>query len=332
MPEPSTRWLVQVERGWLHLWVERMAPWRPTLTDALGEATWRVHFAEPVSASEVAESVFCQYAIPVRHILSGVAPDAEDIGRVCSGLLRSAQVFATRPRRAEEAAELATRLTHAGWWVGPVNDLDAPQLLMAVSERATDVGVASAREAGWLVGGASDARAWLAAGHPISRAGLKWRESRRWLTLLGLEPPAGRWLELGASPGGITSELACEPGCEGLVAVDRAPLHPSVASLPGVEVVQADATTVRPEGTFVGLVCDLNCPPATALDAVIRLRTSLVPGALLVHTLKLPSREGVSNAIDRARCALQSGGYRVVGLRHLISHRQEIVVVGKACG
>ena len=78
---------------------------------------------------------------------------------------------------------------------------------------------------------------------PPSRAYLKLWEA---LTLLGDWPaPGARCLDLGASPGGWTWALA-QLGAA-VIAVDKAPLAPSVAALPGVAWREGSAFALAPE-------------------------------------------------------------------------------------
>jgi 23S rRNA (cytidine2498-2'-O)-methyltransferase len=76
---------------------------------------------------------------------------------------------------------------------------------------------------------------------PPSRAYLKLWEA---FTLAGRRPgPGERCLDAGASPGGWTWVIA-RLGAE-VVAVDRAPLAPGAAGLPGVRFLRHDAFTLR---------------------------------------------------------------------------------------
>ncbi|WP_422921298.1 SAM-dependent methyltransferase [Rhizosaccharibacter radicis] len=78
---------------------------------------------------------------------------------------------------------------------------------------------------------------------PPSRAYLKLWET---LALLAEWPrPGERCLELGASPGGWTWALASLGAS--VTAVDRSPLASAVAAMPGVEMRQGNAFTLRPE-------------------------------------------------------------------------------------
>jgi 23S rRNA (cytidine2498-2'-O)-methyltransferase len=72
---------------------------------------------------------------------------------------------------------------------------------------------------------------------PPNRAYLKLWEA---LTLIGRQPgPGDLCLDLGASPGGWSWVLA-KLGAR-VIAVDKAPLAPAIAAMPGVEVHKASA-------------------------------------------------------------------------------------------
>lgn len=107
---------------------------------------------------------------------------------------------------------------------------------------------------------------------PPSRAYLKLWEAlvrlRRW-------PQAGeRCLDLGASPGGWTRVLA-KLGAE-VVAIDKAPLDPRVAAMPGVEWRGESAFALEPAsiGPVDWLFSDVICYPARLLRLVERWRAT----------------------------------------------------------
>ena len=105
---------------------------------------------------------------------------------------------------------------------------------------------------------------------PPSRAYLKLAEA---FIRLGTRPVSGETcLDAGASPGGWTWLLSrptlSRAGVTGdvpprVIAVDRAPLAPSVAALPNVTFLRHDAFTFRPEdiGAIDWLFCDAACYP-----------------------------------------------------------------------
>jgi 23S rRNA (cytidine2498-2'-O)-methyltransferase len=94
---------------------------------------------------------------------------------------------------------------------------------------------------------------------PPARAYLKLWEA---LTLLGSHPqPGDRCLDAGSSPGGwawALSRLGARVLC-----VDRAPLDPAIAAMPGIESVKASAFSVQPATSepFDWIFSDVVCYP-----------------------------------------------------------------------
>jgi 23S rRNA (cytidine2498-2'-O)-methyltransferase len=124
----------------------------------------------------------------------------------------------------------------------------------------------------------------------ISRAGAKIAEALHYLQLYQTPLPAGsRWLELGASPGGMTSELLRKK--YHVTAVDRAPLDQRLVNDENLHFVRADVIDYEPKRgeMFEAILSDLNGSPYDSIDQVIRLSSSLVFGGLIVFTLKTPS-------------------------------------------
>lgn len=141
---------------------------------------------------------------------------------------------------------------------------------------------------------------------PPSRAYLKLWEA---LTVAGERPQAGELcLDLGSSPGGWTWALA-KLGAR-VISVDKAPIEPSVAALPGVEVRSESAFGLEPKSLppvdwlfsdvicyparLIGLlerwlkapkvpkmICSVKFQGATDFEAIRRLRE--IPGAEIRH-------------------------------------------------
>jgi 23S rRNA (cytidine2498-2'-O)-methyltransferase len=144
---------------------------------------------------------------------------------------------------------------------------------------------------------------------PPSRAYLKLWEA---LTLLGRMPePGERCLDLGACPGGWTWVLA-GLGCH-VVAVDKAPLEPRIAAMPGVEVLEESAFGLRPAhvGPVDWLFSDIICYPARLLELVGRwLDSGLARN--FVCTLKF---QGATDH-ETARAFAAIPGSRLLHLHH----------------
>lgn len=164
----------------------------------------------------------------------------------------------------------------------------------------------------------------------VSRAGAKIAEALHYLRLH--RPPPGdgaRWLELGACPGGMTSELL-HRGFR-VTAIDLAALDPRLHQHPGLAFVRANVADWQPgeRERYDALLCDMNGPPRESLAHVIRLSRSLVPGSIVVFTLKLPRVESVSAPLalrDEMLAAARRGGLRLVAQTHLTCNRHEFTL------
>lgn len=149
---------------------------------------------------------------------------------------------------------------------------------------------------------------------PPSRAYLKLWEA---LTMAGVMPvPGERCVDLGASPGGWTWVLA-KLGAS-VLAIDKAPLDPSVAALPGVELRQASAFGLAPAdvGPVDWLFSDVICYPARLFELVERWRASGL-AKRIVCTIKF---QGATDHETARRFAAIPGGR----LRHLFHNKHEL--------
>ena len=139
---------------------------------------------------------------------------------------------------------------------------------------------------------------------PPSRAYLKLWEA---CTRIGAWPQPGETcIDLGASPGGWTWALA-KLGVDTL-AIDRAPLDPRVAAMPGVRFRQGSAFTVEPLDAD-WLFSDVIAYPAPLLDLVQRW---MAHTRRIVCTIKLQGE--TDHAATDAFAALP--GARLMHLHH----------------
>jgi len=144
---------------------------------------------------------------------------------------------------------------------------------------------------------------------PPNRAYLKLWEALVWL---GRWPQKGeRCLDLGASPGGWSWVLA-KLGAN-VIAVDKAPLAPEVAAMPGVTWRGDSAFALEPEsiGRLDWLFSDIVCYPARLLRLVERWRAAKLVKRF-VCTIKFQGRTDHDAA---ARFAAIPGA-RVTHLHH----------------
>ncbi|MDA0347349.1 MAG: hypothetical protein O3C43_09345 [Verrucomicrobia bacterium] len=166
--------------------------------------------------------------------------------------------------------------------------------------------------------------------HTISRAGAKIAEALHYLKLHQELPEKGcRWLELGACPGGMTSELL-ERGYR-VTAVDRAPLDPRLDGRDSLSFIKKDVAKYQPLGrvNFDAILCDMNGEVQKALDQVIRLSKRLRAKGLVVFTLKTPGATSYGETNDLFRSTIasaNSAGLKLVASTHLTYNRHEFTL------
>jgi 23S rRNA (cytidine2498-2'-O)-methyltransferase len=164
----------------------------------------------------------------------------------------------------------------------------------------------------------------------ISRAGAKIAEALHYLLMHHPVMPAGsHWLELGACPGGMTSELLARG--QRVTAIDKAPLDKRLHGKPGLKFVHADVATFEPApGTsYDALLSDLNGPPEESMDHVLRLSKWLRKRGLVVFTLKVPRVDTVDEPCGFFRRIVETataGGLRLFAQTHLTYNRHEFTL------
>jgi 23S rRNA C2498 (ribose-2'-O)-methylase RlmM len=165
----------------------------------------------------------------------------------------------------------------------------------------------------------------------ISRAGAKIAGALHHLRLYRPALPEGsHWLELGASPGGMTSELLARN--HRVTAVDRAPLDARLKGAPGLEFVREDvaAFRVREGAAFDAILCDLNGGPLESLRHVLRFVPHLRCGGFVVFTLKMPGVHTLEEMVRLSREVTgraRNGGLTLVSQTHLSYNRHEFTVL-----
>ena len=214
---------------------------------------------------------------------------------------------------------------------GPVHDAEAqdpekPSLFCLVGREGLYAGLVSPRgSGGFYPGGVKFIK--QSGPSAVSRAGAKVVEALHHLRLYRPAlPPSCRWLELGASPGGMTAELLAR-GWE-VAALDRAPLDPRLRSAPNLTFIQQDVSAYSPPAgdQFNAILCDMNGPALLSLQQVTRLSKHLLPEGVVIFTLKLPGIQTVAEMLTVSRevtTAAKSAGLSLTAQAHLAYNRHE---------
>ena len=164
----------------------------------------------------------------------------------------------------------------------------------------------------------------------ISRAGAKIAEALHYLLLY--QPPmkeGSHWIELGACPGGMTSELLARN--QRVTAIDRAPLDKRLDGRQGLKFFLDDVAAFQPKAgtTYDALLCDMNGPPEESIEQVIRLSHFLKPGGLVVFTLKVPRIDSIEEPNELFRLIVsmsKAAGLRLFAQTHLTYNRHEFTL------
>uniref|UniRef100_A0A7S3CXG9 Ribosomal RNA methyltransferase FtsJ domain-containing protein n=1 Tax=Palpitomonas bilix TaxID=652834 RepID=A0A7S3CXG9_9EUKA len=125
----------------------------------------------------------------------------------------------------------------------------------------------------------------------VSKAQYKMEELLSSLNLLQQIQPKSI-LDLGASPGGWSMQVAQAFPDSRVLAVDKGSLHPSVLALPNIThsattLTPANAESVlSPHSPFDVVVCDINVHPAEACTLLRPVLSYLRSGGVLVFTVK----------------------------------------------
>jgi len=206
---------------------------------------------------------------------------------------------------------------------------ERPSLFCLVGKQGVYCGMASPQQAnGFYPGG--DFFVGKNTSDTISRAGGKIAEALHYLLLHRPELNEGlHWIELGACPGGMTSELLRRN--HRVTAIDRAPLDPRIAKRTGLRFVLADCADFEPDpaSTYHAILSDLNGPPEESIRHVIRLAPCLEKPGLVVFTLKVPKVENVQRPLglfEKIVRVAEQGGLKLFAHTHLASNRHEFTL------
>jgi 23S rRNA (cytidine2498-2'-O)-methyltransferase len=326
---------------------------REMLAAALPDATFRllgedllVITAEGLAIADVAATVRDERIPFVRHLF-------REIGRVGipAGTELETAVDAIVDVWIDSPVPIPDGVALQVWASGPVaagfrTDELRRALEEVLAEEGIEVGragqaqVLSACLAGDLIllglNGASSALSDWPGGHvrlakpkgQISRSEFKLEELFR---TTGLRPPdRGVALDLGASPGGWTRILRGY-GLD-VVAVDPADLDPRLRDDRGIRHVRTTAGPFldRNRERFDMIVNDMRMDPAMSVGLMREAARHLVPGGLMILTLKLTPRGAVR--VVRDALARLEDVVTIELVRQLHHNRDEVTVVARKPG
>lgn len=347
---PSARpWLVRIPDVFEGVTNEILAGCNAPSSKRLGSGYHLIHVADPTSLRSSDAAMFLRWNLPVEHSWP-CNPQKMDgfIEKAAQTLLRK---FGERQPQAlliglldpssnnRYYKTLASNLRGRALQVFPTlpvpaNDAEAQDpgkstLFCLIGKEGLFAGMQTPRESnGFHPGGTK----FISQNSPdtISRAGAKIAEALHFLKLHRPPLPAGsHWLELGASPGGMTSELLKRG--HRVTAIDRAALDPRLSGEKGLHFFHSDVAAFRPTAAmkFDALLSDLNGDPFESLHQVLRLSTNLTERGLVVFTLKTAGVSSFEEAIGLYHRAVElatRADLSLIARTHLTYNRQEFTL------
>ena len=291
---------------------------------------WRmpVHHAWPCNPEKTVDFVE-KSCLALERKFSAASPQSILVGPLIAG--------SPNPHYRKLAAQLRARALQLFAPLPASSDPESqdparPTLFALLGREGLFCGLASPRECrGFHPGGSKFIS--RSAAHSISRAGAKIAEALHFIRLDHPPlPEQARWLELGASPGGMTAELL-HRGCH-VTAVDRAPMDPRIADHERLEFFPENAATFVPprDASYDALLCDLNGDAHDSLAAVLRLLRCLRDGALIVFTLKTHKLGTLDEIVGLHQSIVHrasTAGLKPVAQTHLTYNRNEFTLFWK---
>lgn len=340
-------WLVRIPEVFHPLAEDIIARLRPMTATRLGNDYWLLKRDEATPVHDSEAAVFLQWNLPVHHSWP-CNPQKMDgfIEKAAQTMLRKfgdndpqgifmGQLHPTPPNPYYKS--LASNLrgrTLQLFPKRPISDVEEQQgrretLFALVGKEGLFCGVQSPIACNGLYPGGSR---YISqdSDTTISRAGAKIAEALHYVLMHRPALPAGsHWVELGASPGGMTSELLARDFR--VTAVDRAPLDARLDGRKGLVFAKADVAEFKPRpGThFDAILCDLNGDALDSIAHVIRISAHMKRGGLVVFTLKMPGIETVDAALHSLRAVADKAaraGLALLARTHLTYNRHEFTL------
>ncbi|MCZ6674099.1 MAG: methyltransferase domain-containing protein [Verrucomicrobia bacterium] len=346
---PASHWLIRISKHFEHLADDIIADLGATLTKRLGEEYFLLQCPEPTDISNTDAARYIRWNLPVDHAWP-CNPEKMDgfIEKAAQTLLKKfahrdlqgvyvGRMDPSSPRSYYKSLATNLRGRTLPLFAAQVKGLKDVEeqdpkrssLFCLVGKEGLYCGIQSPLKAnGFYPGGTKFIS--QKAPHTVSRAGAKIAEALHFLKLHRPLPGKGNhWLELGASPGGMTSELL-ERGYQ-VTAVDRAPLDRRLDRRERLHFIKADVAKYHPAGrvSFDAILCDMNGDVQTALGQVIRLSKHLRPEGLALYTLKSPGAKSFRETNDLFHLAIANAGaagMKLIASTHLTYNRHEFTL------
>lgn len=352
-PHPQTSWLVRISPVFRDFEAELLATLDASLVKRLGRDFLLIRVQEPGRLISTGAAKYLRWILPVHHAWPCIPRETDGfVEKAAQALFRKfaadgPQTLVAGPLDPAEPGRyhksLASNLRGRSLQLFPPSatalrdaeeqDPAKPTLFLLVGREGLFCGMNPPRDSkGFHAGGTR----FIRQNRPetISRAGAKIAEALHHLALHRPRPPEGaHWLELGASPGGMTSELL-DQGYR-VTAVDKAPLDTRLDGRKGLNFVRSDAADFQPArgAVFDAILSDMNGSPRESMAKVVALTGHLAPGGMVVFTLKLAGAEKFEDIeLITEETLAAAKGLKRIALVHLTYNRHEFTAFFEKTG
>ena len=353
-PAPAT-WLIRISEVFSEFSTDIVKDLGGEIAKRLGSEYYLVHVPDPAAVHRESIARYLRWNLPVEHAwpcnpekMEGfVEKAAQAIFRKFA--VRSPQAIfigpldPSAPNRYYKA--LASNLRGrtlqlfspeiAAFKDVEAQDSERATLFCLVGKEGLFCGMQSPRDSnGYYPGGTK----YISQNSPdtISRAGAKIAEALHYLQMYRPKLKNGaRWLELGASPGGMTAELL-DRGYR-VTAIDRAPLDKRLDGRPQLAFAMMDVAGFKPNPGMIydAILSDMNGDAREAIGQVVRLSKNLKPGGLVIFTLKTSGATTYLEMNGLYQFAVNSADAAGLGLlasTHLTYNRHEFTLFFESTG
>jgi 23S rRNA (cytidine2498-2'-O)-methyltransferase len=348
-PSPSAAWLVRISEVFEGFAQDIVQGLSGEISKKLGSEYYLIQTSDPAALRQSDASKFIRWNLPVEHAWPCNPEKME--GFVEKAAQALARKFGARNPQAVFIGQLDPSASNRYYktlasnlrgrtlqlfskQIAEFKDVEAqnrdlPTLFCLVGKEGLFCGMQSPKLSnGFYPGGTK----YISQNSPdtISRAGAKIAEALHYL-LLHRKPlrKGSHWLELGASPGGMTSELLARK--YKVTAIDRAPLDKRLDRQPDLVFALLDVAAFKPNSSmrYDAILSDMNGDPSESIRQVSRLSQNLNPGGLVVFTLKTTgiSTFGEINTLYQSAVGTAaSAGLELFARTHLTYNRQELTL------
>lgn len=350
LPDPPVRpWLIRISETFDEFSQEIVHALGGVITKKLGHEYYLIQVSDLGAMRRSAGAKYLRWNLPVDH--AWPCNPEKMVGFVEKAAQAMARKFKSQGPQAIFIGQLDPSVTHryyktlasnlrgrtlqlfpsesAGFSEVEAQAGSVPTLFGLIGKEGLFCGLQSPRESnGFYPGGTK----YIAQNQPdtVSRAGAKIAEALHHL-LLHRKPlkKGSHWLELGASPGGMTSELLARD--YKVTALDRAPLDPRLAQHPNLTFALLGVGAFKPSAVmrYDAILSDMNGEPLEAVRQVARLSANLKPGGLVIFTLKtagISAFDEINHLHETALALFIEAGLRWITTTHLTYNRAEFTL------